>query len=67
MFWLTARLPLYETILDRSRLISEQSGDLFPDWFGGIHLACQSHPPTHYHLNRGEEHGGSVFLHNHGE
>ena len=34
----------YETIaiLDRARLVSDQSGLLFPDWFGGIHLACQS-------------------------
>ena len=37
--------PLYETIqiLDHSWLISDHSGNLSPDWFGGIHLVCQSH------------------------
>ena len=41
-------MPLYETIYiwDSSRLISDQLEPLFPDWFGGIHLACQSHAHT---------------------
>ena len=61
------RLPLYEPllILDGSWMISDKSRHLFPDWFGGSHLACQSQVHSKATLrNGGEREGGQgrVFL-----
>ena len=56
---------LYETIsIDRSRLISDQSGHLFPDLVRGIHLACQSQVHEMQHISMAEKRreGGDVFL-----